>query len=431
MPEILGYTNISTSEFIKRVESRSSLLIMSGHKRLESGLLVQVYEFLHLSFQEYLTAKAIVKKFLPLFEANKNVLDILKPNVNRENWKEVFPLVAVLLERNSKELIDYLISESKAVAEKTSKAEKAENKLPPTLLGNCLANEIQINPEILGNAIEWYTKNHYNVFDKGANEIILNNKFGQTFRDRTKKEFYEKFDDRYISPLGGALSDIFLRDLNTNDPQEILRQILIKLSSESDTEKCTATLGFMSLCFSFHEKDTEQLTKNPEMLSNIFNALKSLSEKNNSHLKFSIYWCIVWAEKAGLFPSDLKQFFSEQLSKLLVNITEYNFRRTISWALYCILTPTISKEKIMKIRGIKTCVEQAYHNPSNEFDRFTAIYLGYILGTTQDKNEIYKIFEQKAKGREGDVQPNMLQFYVAYGFKIKELEELRQLQMRF
>ena len=38
MPEILGYTNISPSEFIKRVESRSSLLIMSGHKRSESGV---------------------------------------------------------------------------------------------------------------------------------------------------------------------------------------------------------------------------------------------------------------------------------------------------------------------------------------------------------------------------------------------------------
>src|SRR5690606_14023832 len=37
MPEILGYTNVNPAEFIKRVESRSSLLIMTGHKRLESG----------------------------------------------------------------------------------------------------------------------------------------------------------------------------------------------------------------------------------------------------------------------------------------------------------------------------------------------------------------------------------------------------------
>ena len=64
MPEILGYTKISVNEFIKRVESRSSLLIMSGHRKLENGHIVQVYEFLHLSFQEYLTAKAIVKGYI-------------------------------------------------------------------------------------------------------------------------------------------------------------------------------------------------------------------------------------------------------------------------------------------------------------------------------------------------------------------------------
>lgn len=58
MPEILGYTNISPSEFIKRVELRSSILILTGHSMGENGVLSHVYEFLHLSFQEYLTAKA-------------------------------------------------------------------------------------------------------------------------------------------------------------------------------------------------------------------------------------------------------------------------------------------------------------------------------------------------------------------------------------
>src|SRR5690606_6996459 len=71
MPEILGYTNISPSEFIKRVESRSSILIMSGFRRLDSGFLSQVYEFLHLNFQEYLAAKAIIKGYLPGSEGEK------------------------------------------------------------------------------------------------------------------------------------------------------------------------------------------------------------------------------------------------------------------------------------------------------------------------------------------------------------------------
>jgi len=170
MPEILGYTNISPSEFIKRVESRSSLLIMSGHKKLESGSITAIYEFLHLSFQEYLTAKAIVKKFIPQPDCNSRVVDIIKTNANNENWKEVIPLVAVLLERDTKELIEYLISESQSIASavdlKAKRGRLEGVSLAPSLLGSCLANEIQISPDLLGTAIEWYAKNAYSIPDK-------------------------------------------------------------------------------------------------------------------------------------------------------------------------------------------------------------------------------------------------------------------------
>lgn len=113
MPDILGYTKVSVPDFIKRVESRSSLLIMSGHKKIDSGEIVQIYEFLHLSFQEHLTAKAVVEKFLPKTETNKSTLEIIKPHIEDERWKEVIPLVAVLLKRDSKELLEHLIERSK------------------------------------------------------------------------------------------------------------------------------------------------------------------------------------------------------------------------------------------------------------------------------------------------------------------------------
>lgn len=191
MPEILGYTNINPSEFIKRVESRSSLLILSGHKRLDSGHISAMYEFLHLSFQEYLTAKAIVKKFIPQSDASKKVVDIIKPNINNENWKEVIPLAAVLLERETKDLIEYLIDKSKLV----SPNEKKEG-LAPSLLGSCLANEIQISPDLLGTALEWYAKNRYSILEKSTTDIILKNKFGNTFRKRVRECFFEKYDDK-------------------------------------------------------------------------------------------------------------------------------------------------------------------------------------------------------------------------------------------
>ncbi|QTR51184.1 NACHT domain-containing protein [Candidatus Thiothrix anitrata] len=209
MPEILGYTNISPTEFIKRVESRSSLLIMSGHKQLESGHTIAIYEFLHLSFQEYLTAKAIVKKFMPELETKHKAIDIIKPNLNNKNWKEVIPLTAVLLERETKDLIEYLVKESQIIASKDRKEITSSDRLAPSLLGSCLANEIQVNPDLLGRAIEWYAKSKYTIRDQNTLEIILKNKFGNVFKNTIKNAFFEKYDDKNSPPLGSTLAEIF------------------------------------------------------------------------------------------------------------------------------------------------------------------------------------------------------------------------------
>jgi predicted NACHT family NTPase len=89
---------------------------MSGRKRLDSGQISATYEFLHLSFQEYLTAKAIVKKYIPQSDIKDKIVDIIKPHLYNENWKEVIPIAAVLLERDCKDLIEYLIQESELIA---------------------------------------------------------------------------------------------------------------------------------------------------------------------------------------------------------------------------------------------------------------------------------------------------------------------------
>jgi len=55
---------MSVGNFIKRVEMRSSLLMVSGHE-IEEGTLSPVYEFRHLTFQEYLAARAVVYGHYP------------------------------------------------------------------------------------------------------------------------------------------------------------------------------------------------------------------------------------------------------------------------------------------------------------------------------------------------------------------------------
>ncbi|WP_051315354.1 NACHT domain-containing protein [Algoriphagus terrigena] len=427
MPEILGYTKINPSEFIKRVESRSSLLIMAGHKRLDSGILSAVYEFLHLSFQEYLTAKAIVKKYIPVTDIKSEVVDIIKANVNNENWKEVIPLAAVLLERDTKDLIEFLISESKVVALKEKKERKPEDKLAPSLLGSCLANEIQINPELLGTAIEWYAKNTYSIRDRGNTEIILKNKFGTIFRERVKECFFEKYDDKYSSPIGSTLADIFLNDLrNPENKNTIPNEILLGLQSSSKEDKCTAILGMMGFAFGISRPRTKSITSISQS-EEIFSILLNLLKTNDLHYHFSVCWCLAWAGEATIFPESLRVSFVAHLTKSWVMSMDFNLHRVTSWALCKILTPRISKSEISKIPKLKASINENFSKPINEFDKLLSIYLGSLIGINFDKKEVTEIFKRQIKiGGERLDYPNTFSLFAkALDISLKDVNQIQ------
>lgn len=108
MPEVLGYAKLSVPEFIQCVERRSSLMILSGHE-IEQGTLYPTYEFRHLTFQEYLAARAVVDGYYLNRNDNDTLLTILEPHLDDEHWKEVVPLAAVLAGRKVQPLIQHLI----------------------------------------------------------------------------------------------------------------------------------------------------------------------------------------------------------------------------------------------------------------------------------------------------------------------------------
>jgi hypothetical protein len=397
MPEVLGYTNINPAEFIKQVESRSSLLIMSGYKRLDSGQLSAVYEFLHLSFQEYLTAKAIIKKFIPISDIKSKIVDIIIPHVNNENWKEVIPLVAVLLERDCKDLVEYLIQESKRIALKTREEFSSEDGLISSLLASCLENEVQITPDLLGNTIEWNAKCYYVYYSTGDNlDIILKSKFGNIYRDKVRELFFKEYDDRYASSLSGVLGSIFLADnRNLYNHSDILKQILIGLKSENKEEKCITILGLMELIY--YSPKTEEKRILFYEYKEVFDLMFDLLKTNDPHYLFSICWCIAWAGDKNVFPDYLRIQYVIIIADIWIKSITYNTRRMASWALCYILVPTITKQNISEIKELSTKVREYYDNPNNDFDKLTAAYFRIILGEKFDEKEFKNISRGKAK----------------------------------
>ena len=71
LPELLAYSAVSVQTFLGRVEERSSLLVLSGHMLTDGGI-VPIYEFKHLTFQEYLAALALVNRWLPKMRSRKD-----------------------------------------------------------------------------------------------------------------------------------------------------------------------------------------------------------------------------------------------------------------------------------------------------------------------------------------------------------------------
>jgi len=432
MPDILGYTNISVSDFIKRVESRSSLLIMSGHKQLEDSSLTPIYEFLHLSFQEYLTAKAVVDKSLPSNMHNKTNLEILQPYILKENWKEVIPLVSVLSKRDNKDLIKYLISESKKsanISKEDNQKRLDEHRYPPSLLGNCIANEIQINPDLLKQALEWYAKNRYNIYDERITEVILKGKFGNTFKDVLKNIFFSSYDDSFVSSIGGLLGETFILQLSSQGNCNILESIKQEINSDNKVNSCIGISALMSYAFNYNIKIGDMETCNEKeynaITTDILNRLLELIKLNDDHYKFLIAWAIAW-----IYNKEETQKYIQIDNELiceLINIwlysNEYNLNRVSAWA----LNQVFKAEKdilnyINTIEYIEDRILEKYNNKNNEYDQYIAVYIGTEIGIKWDKKELENLFNNE-NIRQRNIKGLFKLYAKKLGIKLKPLEE--------
>ena len=87
------------SQFIQNIEHRSALLIQKGYEENELGEREAVYEFQHLTFQEYLAAYAVVHCCYPGATESDDSISVISPHLINPNMREVIPLVAVRLPR--------------------------------------------------------------------------------------------------------------------------------------------------------------------------------------------------------------------------------------------------------------------------------------------------------------------------------------------
>ena len=239
----LGYTKLSPEEFIKRIEYRSSLLMQTGHERID-GELQAVYEFRHLTFQEYLTARGFIEQQYPGWEDEKPLLELLEPHLADEGWKEVIPLAAVLAKRKAGPLIEKLTDMLRK-----SDVEKfpSRSDLVPNLLLQCLLDEVQISSSHLKQALQQIARN-YNEHNQTL-ERLLQGKFGDVVTEVVESLFFDmnaKWDEYHLPFSIIAYEDLMNEKFTTT---ELYQNIIARLTSSNLIAQCKAALICMEIAY--------------------------------------------------------------------------------------------------------------------------------------------------------------------------------------
>ncbi|MVN77815.1 NACHT domain-containing protein [Hymenobacter sp. HMF4947] len=188
VPE-LRHTQTSPANFIKQVEYRSSLLMQVGTNIIEDEE-QEVFEFRHLTFQEYLAAKGYVEGYHPRDKEGLSLAQLLAPHFGQSAWREVIPLAVVLAKRGAEETIAMLVARCAATTQ-----EKIQNNIvrmtPVDILRRCLLDEVLISSnETLNNALQQVGRLALMTHTGGdTTRSLASGKFGELYQQVVEQAY--------------------------------------------------------------------------------------------------------------------------------------------------------------------------------------------------------------------------------------------------
>jgi hypothetical protein len=308
MRDLLSFARIGIGDFVDRIEDRSSLLVLMGHD-IEDGELRAFYEFKHLTFQEYLAARAVAEGFIPGGDDRTEVDGLLSPHFSDPQWREVIPLVAVLSGRRASSLIRALIRASQA---ETGFA-FGRSGVPAqssSLLARCIADEVQLPPEMLAEAIEWTVRRGAGKPDRHFDDI-LTSKYGAFMRERLRVMLGA--DNVGAYGIANALADVAARDVLSMRRGEfdwpVPTEVLVRckeLIASSDLHDHILGLQAIML-IAYHSKAWERRAerRNPDStgilvwLAELVDVVGQDLHDEHEVVRVSAAWALAWLGLSG------------------------------------------------------------------------------------------------------------------------------------
>jgi len=319
LPTELGYVRGTVEEFIHRVEDRSSLLMMTGHD-VEDGRLVEFFEFRHLTFQEFLTARAVVEGWYRGRKEGDTLVTALEPHFGEEKWREVIPLAAVLGGRATEDLIRKLTERTRAIGSDHAAHRSSNESSLFIVLGRCLADEAAARPETIREAVREIVRlgaltagtgtqflHHFlavgelvrsGAFTEGSDfvGILARRRYGPDFREEAERAFLAPAPD--FANAGPSLSwAVWYQTIGTEDLggyERAAERFLELLTASNDLGRYKGALGSAMLCYEILHRDIPIDTGLARSLREIGRALAAMLFEEQATAGFAASMGLAW-----------------------------------------------------------------------------------------------------------------------------------------
>jgi predicted NBD/HSP70 family sugar kinase len=297
----LQFPRIGAGEFIDRIEYRSSLLMQTGHAVVDDELQA-IYEFRHLTFQEYLAARGFVEEQYPGRDAGRELNNLLEPHFAEERWREVIPLAALLAGRKADPVIERLTS-----ACATAAADRFVTM--GSILHRCLLDEVQVNPATLANALRLIARDRFQDHHEWSLAGLLRGKFGVVLRRIVEDMYFGGDDwDQYTYAMGELAALDGENKSVIEDACERAEMVDDCLQGEDRIAKTHAALICMDLAWRCEHGHEKRVTETERAVLEGFGArwresIGTMLNTADPQVALVASWALLWMGDSRLPPT--------------------------------------------------------------------------------------------------------------------------------
>lgn len=326
LEEELRHVSQSPAQFVERIELRSSLLMQTGHEEYE-GELQPVYEFRHLTFQEYLTALGLVNEHYPQRAEGLPLEALLEPHFDEASWREVIPLAAVLAKRKADKLVARLV----AVCDALQREASYNLPNPVQLLRQCVVDQVQMTTPTLQAAYLQIGRKLDNSDRAWLPELLAEDRANLFYAAVVGRIW--QVDERWYEYLG-ATGEIAFWQFGQTSPQPwgetAMTHLARQLMSSDATARLAATLVCMNLA---HGVVAEKLPMEKHWFALLQPGLRAMLAAESVPEQVACAWAFAWLGQNRLLAEPLPGSCLPYWFKLWQQHAQQKYSAYFAWAM--------------------------------------------------------------------------------------------------